>query len=165
MQKKGFTLTELLVVVLILGILAGVAVPNYRRSVFRSEMMEGLTHGKTIYDSAVRYRGVNSVAPTSFNQLDVGFFGADDSTNEFNDGSFTYILRDSNVTAKNEKAGYDLMFMFPTITNAGVTAPVLCCPYATSTSGQWLCNNVAVEADNNYLSQKMLVDTCREIKN
>lgn len=37
-MKRAFTLTELLIVVAVLGLLAAIAVPNYRRAVERSEI-------------------------------------------------------------------------------------------------------------------------------
>ena len=40
MNKKGFTLLELLVVVLIIGILAGIALPQYRKAVVKSKLAE-----------------------------------------------------------------------------------------------------------------------------
>lgn len=166
--SMGFTLIELLMVVLIIGILTSVAVPKYRRSVYRAEMLEGLTNGKTIYDSAVRYRGINSVAPTAFSQLDIGFEATSSNPNEFVDGSFTYILPSTTsgefVKVSNTKAGYDLLFMFPEVTETGVTMPILCCGYSTSATGDWLCNSMGVPADNEYLSAKSLISTCTEIK-
>ncbi len=43
-RKKGFTLIEILVVIIILGVLAGIAVPTYNRLIQRSRVSDGL-HG------------------------------------------------------------------------------------------------------------------------
>ncbi len=172
-NRKGFTLMELVMVVLIIGILTGVALPKYRRSVFRAEMVEGLTQGRTIYDSVVRYMDVNNVPPTSFSQIDIGFIGSDtDSyrdeenhlvyTNEFNDGSFTYKLNPlplQYITVRNAKAGYQLRFMYPQQDSTGVYAPIMCCNEPNSPTGLWLCNNMtgANESDSGNVH-------CNEIK-
>ena len=96
-MKKGFTLVELLVVVLIIGILSSVAVPRYTRSVRRAELIEGLTNGKTIYDAAIRHKSVNSEYPT-FDQIDVGFIGAENIDGYvFDDVKFTYIIHHFNT--------------------------------------------------------------------
>ena len=138
-NSKGFTLLELLVVVMIIGLLSSIAIPQYSRSVHRAEMMEGLSHGKTIYDAALRYKSVNGSAPLSFSQLDVGFAGASLSGNSLRDGAFIYILNSDNTTIQNNKAGYRLEMRFPTVSNSGVSAPILCCPNSGDKNAEWLC--------------------------
>ena len=140
-MKKGFTLVELLVVVMILGILTAVAVPQYRRSVHRAEMMEGLTQGKTIYDSALRYKSVNGSARTSFSQLDAGLPGTNMSGASFEDGNFTYTLGTDRLTITSQGSGYSLQMMFPVVSSTGVTQDIYCCATNSDDDGQWLCNN------------------------
>ena len=54
-NKKGFTLLELLVVVLIIGILAGIALPQYNKAVEKAKVTEALLNIKTIEGSMQRY--------------------------------------------------------------------------------------------------------------
>ncbi|WP_424244983.1 prepilin-type N-terminal cleavage/methylation domain-containing protein [Elusimicrobium posterum] len=54
-NTKGFTLVELLVVVIIIAILAVIAVPQYGKMVEKSRMADALVNVKAISDSANRY--------------------------------------------------------------------------------------------------------------
>lgn len=68
--SRGFTLVELMIVVVILGILAGVAIPAYSRYVRRSKTSEALGNISRIYQAQVVYYNVmqerGSVAVQSF---------------------------------------------------------------------------------------------------
>lgn len=72
-NKRGFTLAELLAVVLIIAVLAAIALPQYRRSIRRAQAVEGLTHLRAVMDSALRYKAEYETAPTKFGDLDVAF--------------------------------------------------------------------------------------------
>ena len=54
-NELGFTLLELLVVVLMIGILAAIALPQYRRSVEKAKVAEALVNIKAIEGSMQRY--------------------------------------------------------------------------------------------------------------
>ena len=99
-MKKGFTLIELLAVVLMIGILTSIALPQYKRSVRRSEAMEAMINLRALFDSAKRTRAANSESPTALRQLDVDFFDADSRDSAtFNAGNYTYTFASDGVSA------------------------------------------------------------------
>ena len=59
LTSKGFTLIEMLVVVLIIGILAAIALPQYRKTVEKAKVSEALMNIKAIEDTMHRYILVN----------------------------------------------------------------------------------------------------------
>jgi len=71
MKTKGFTLLELLVVVLIIAILASIGVPWYMRAYRRSISQEMLATSKAFQDSIIRYKNEKGVMPSKFSDLDV----------------------------------------------------------------------------------------------
>ena len=69
--NKGFTLLELLVVVLIIGILAAIALPQYKMAVGKSKFIELKSLTKAVAESVQRYYLANNVYPNEYEDLDI----------------------------------------------------------------------------------------------
>jgi len=75
MKEKGFTLLEILIVVLIIGILAAIALPWYQRAIVKAEGMEVVSLLKTITGSYQHYVLMNGEYPTRPSQLEISMPG------------------------------------------------------------------------------------------
>lgn len=69
MNKQGFTLTELLVTVLLVGILASLALPMYTRTIERSRATEAMASIKAINDAIYAFFMEKESCPERFSQL------------------------------------------------------------------------------------------------
>ena len=98
MRKKGFTLVELMVVVLIVAILAAVAIPILRGRIDAAKWSEGRAMMGTIATAIRAYqaeKGPDGDAPTAlFDSGDTGLgFAAGDLTGTyFVDGDFAFAV-------------------------------------------------------------------------
>lgn len=80
--KKGFTLIEVLIVVIILGILATISVPQFTKMVARSRTAEAYSTLGAIKTAQEIYRLENATYTATLTDLDVTFpDGATGSTN------------------------------------------------------------------------------------
>ena len=70
-QKRGFTLIEVLVVVLIVGILAAVALPQYQRAVRKARMSEAKIYLKNLYSAQELHRLEQGGYAVDFSALDI----------------------------------------------------------------------------------------------
>jgi prepilin-type N-terminal cleavage/methylation domain-containing protein len=70
-NKKAFTLIELLVVVLIIGILAAIALPQYRKAVDKSKYTALISLTKGLADANEIYYLANGVYAEDFDKLDI----------------------------------------------------------------------------------------------
>ncbi len=75
--KKGFTLIEILVVVLIIGVLSSIALPQYLKAVEKSKYTEVEEILQTIYTAQHRYVLENNTYAETFDDLDISFDNVD----------------------------------------------------------------------------------------
>ena len=71
MKNKGFTLIEILVAVLIIGILAAIAVPKYKKAVIKSKYGTLKSVTKSLYEAEKVYYLQNGHWTTKFEDLDL----------------------------------------------------------------------------------------------
>jgi prepilin-type N-terminal cleavage/methylation domain-containing protein len=72
-NRKAFTLIELLVVVLIIGILAAIALPQYRKSVVKSKLADLIITARAIKNAQDIYFLTYGNYAKDFGKLDFGF--------------------------------------------------------------------------------------------
>lgn len=139
---KGFTLLEMLVVVLIIGILASVAMPQYQRAVERSRAVEAITISRAIIAAQNRSLDAFPNLPVDNRAaLDVTFSDGtwnpqeEEAQNQkqYETAQFLYTLDDGGVTAERKEGRYDYELHFYN-TSAG---------RHDECTGDEFCNNMA----------------------
>ncbi len=98
-MKQGFTLIEMLVVVLIIGILAAIALPQYQRAVEKARAMKcvtGLEHIAKAYELWYLYTGGNGSVRDFVADSDIDFRGF--ASFSFQDDNRTAFDNDSDCS-------------------------------------------------------------------
>ncbi len=144
-QIKGFTLAELMAVVAIIAILAGIVLGSYWKSMERSVFAEGLNAAHSLAAAADEYYyDHNGTSPSSMDQLAAGLAKGQFVNNAIVTSHFTYTLETETISGKTARrvtadrgaaAGYKIHIYLDTAERNNLPDE---CVYS-NTRGQELC--------------------------
>lgn len=97
MNKCGFTLIELLVAVLIIGILASIALPQYQKAVRRSRFAEIISVSRAVWQAQQLFKLANGEFAPDFDTLGMEL-----------PGGWKVVQNDNRVIVNNKSMSMDL---------------------------------------------------------
>ena len=93
MPRKGFTLLEVLIVVIIIGILAAIALPQYVATIEKARSGEAVANIGSLRTAIDRYWYQNGSVTTNLDQIDV------DNPNNVTNKLYTYTVADDGTSS------------------------------------------------------------------
>ncbi len=90
MNRKGFTMLEILIVIIIIAILATFAIPQYLKASRRAIASEAVTSIGALRGALARYYQEYNTLTSTIDDLDV------DNPNSVNNANFTYTIPDTS---------------------------------------------------------------------
>lgn len=150
-MKKGFTLVEVLVVVLIIGILTSVALPNYKRSIEKTRATEAMNTIKSANDAVYAYAAERNKCPDNWRKILVSIPGEQTSEYEIVGKYFEYYLNAAEgapipgtlcggVVANRIGGGYQIWNPYATTESGKRT---LACT-STNKAGVGICKSLGI---------------------
>lgn len=124
--KNGFTLTELMTVVVILAILMGIAAGSYRKAAERSNFTEGLVAAHTLMEAVERYHANKNVTRPTIENLDISLAHLKSTTTyAITTKYFTVTVYDGYVQAVRNGSKYTIT-VYPETFGANKFHPDTC---------------------------------------
>jgi prepilin-type N-terminal cleavage/methylation domain-containing protein len=129
-KDRGFTLMELMIAVILIGVIAGFGIPNYQKAVQKGRERSAILHLKTIYGANEIYRArAGSYAPGS--GLNLTGINSVMAVNIV-DTSMTYSYTRSSATTYSATAAWTGTNPFTVRVNQNpITASNPCCSAGT----------------------------------
>ncbi len=145
-RQKGFTLIEMLVVVLIIGVLAAIALPQYQHTVDKARYAALMDITRAIADANERFYLVNDRYSTNFNQLDVDISAnsVSGSVAYFDWGNCTFIGQQEIQCTNNTTLKNQFIIQYDRGTGAGYSGGIVCTAQGVEANSRYdkVCQNV-----------------------